>query len=265
MSIDSYSDPFTDFERRMRYEYHLARDCLLPQLSRWGIKFEGAKILDLGCGSGGFAVALAENSAVCLGIDLNVSHIQHACRLASERLINAEFVAADILKPNELDKILYGRSFHLIILSEFVEHLVSRENVCLLLNQAKKFLAPEGRLYVSFPPWFNPYGGHQAGWPIIRCIPWFHLIPNRLKCLVAPRQAVKYLEFFRELNHLTIGGFEAILEEARLKVTRRDLFHFRPEYYWRYGVPTIRATYFARIPIIREITTTGAFYLLRPR
>jgi 2-polyprenyl-3-methyl-5-hydroxy-6-metoxy-1,4-benzoquinol methylase len=262
MSVNNYSDPFTNYERRMRYEYDLALDCVLPHLSRWGIEFKGASILDLGCGSGGLAVALAEVGAECLGIDLNRVHIQHASRLASEHLVKAEFVAADVLKPNELDRILRGRSFQLVVLAEFVEHLVNLQNVTYVLSQVKEYLAPGGCVYVSFPPWFNPYGGHQAGWPTIRCVPWYHIIPNRLKRFLAPKQASKYLEFFQELNHLTINAFETILEDTHLKIVKRELFHFRPEYYWRYRVPTLRASFLAKVPIVRELTVTGAFYLL---
>jgi 2-polyprenyl-3-methyl-5-hydroxy-6-metoxy-1,4-benzoquinol methylase len=242
----------------------MAMDCILPKLSNWNVDVEGQRVLDLGCGAGGLTVALAENGAECLGVDLNRSHIEYASRLAAERLVKAEFVAGDVLNRNGLDRILRGRSFQLIILSEFVEHLINYQNVAFILGQLKNYLTVDGRIYVSFPPWFNPYGGHQAGWPIICCIPWYHLIPKWLKRFLAPQQASRYLEFTKELNHLTIKGFETIIDETRLKIIRRELFHFRPEYYWRYGVPTIRATYIAKIPVIREITTTGAFYLLTP-
>ncbi len=56
-------------ERRAQYEYRLALDCILPLMSQWGIDIKGMKVLDMGCGDGGLAVALADSGAHCLGID----------------------------------------------------------------------------------------------------------------------------------------------------------------------------------------------------
>jgi SAM-dependent methyltransferase len=263
LPIGDHENPFGSPDRFVRYEYRMAVDCILPKLSEWGVKIGKQKILDVGCGAGGLTLAMAENSADCVGIDLNPAHIAEAARLASERSVIAEFAAADILKVGELDRILSGRSFQLVILSEVLEHLLTRENVSSLLLQLKKYLASDGRLYVSFPPWFNPFGGHQAGWPRIHWIPWFHLLPVWLKRSLAPEQVDQYLTFFAELNRLTIASFERSARRAGLQIVNRDLFHLRPEYYWRYGVPPLRSPLIGRIPGVRELTTTGAFYLLK--
>jgi len=139
---------------------------------------------------------------------------------------------------------------------------MNQRNVASVLSRLRNHLAPRGCIYVSFPPWFNPFGGHQAGWPIIRYIPWFHLIPQSLMRIIAPEHTGAYLEFFQELNHLTISAFEKIIKETQMTIGRRELFHLRPEFYWRYGVPVVRSSLLGRIPIVREVTTTGAFYLL---
>jgi SAM-dependent methyltransferase len=161
-----------------------------------------------------------------------------------------------------LRSILDEQQFDLIILSEFVEHLVNDRNVAEVLGCLKNALTPDGRIYVSFPPWFNPFAGHQAGWPVIRFIPWFHIIPDTLKYAIAPRHTERYLQFARELNRLTISSFEQILSELTFTVIKKELFHLRPEFKLRYGVPIVRSSILGNIPIIGEITTTGAFYLL---
>src|ERR1044071_9542557 len=97
----NYNDPFGSPEKFIRYEYNLARDCILPILSDWGVDVKKSKILDLGCGAGGLILALAENVSECLGIDLNPSLIAEASRLAKERSLVAEFASADILNSIE--------------------------------------------------------------------------------------------------------------------------------------------------------------------
>jgi len=258
-----YHQPMGSPERRVQYEYRIALDCILPHLNQWGVKVDGMRVLDLGCGTGGLAVAFAEHRAICIGIDRDASFITQAFQMAEKHGVQAEFFVADVIKVKHLERLLTRRFFDLIILSEFVEHLVSLPNISPVLSWSREHLASAGYLFVSFPPWFNPYGGHQAGWPVIRCIPWFHLIPDRLKRIIAPKHAQQYLEFSQELNRLTIGSFEKIIRETQLTVVQRELFHLRPEFYWRYGVPTIRSSRFiTKIPFLREVTTTGAFYLL---
>src|SRR5688572_33270287 len=105
MRDHSYDDPFSSHENFTQYEYRVALDCILPHLLKWGIEIKGEKVLDLGCGAGGLTVALAEKGARCFGVDSNPSLIAQASRLASERLVRAEFVTADVLKVGELDSV----------------------------------------------------------------------------------------------------------------------------------------------------------------
>lgn len=246
------------------YEYRVALGCVLPTLREWGVEIKDRTVLDIGCGSGGLTIALAENSAACMGIDLNPVHVEAASRLARARALSIEFATVDVLLPQQLEKVLTGRVFQVVVLSEVLEHLLRKDNVGRLLNEMKRYLTGSGYVYVSFPPWFNPFGGHQAGWPRIRYCPWFHLYPAWLQRVIAPAQIEQYRGFEKELNHLTIACFERITREAGFKIVKKELFHLRPEYVFRYGVPAFRATVAGQIPGLREFATTGAYYLLSP-
>ncbi len=258
LTDDPYHDPMSSPERRAQYEYHLAADCILPLLKSWCIDVKGKRVLDLGCGSGGLTVALAESGADCLGIDHNAQLIAEAEKMAATRGATARFLVADVIQMDNFEE-----TFDLVILSEVVEHLVNWSNVEALLGWCREHLANNGKVYVSFPPWLNPFAGHQAGWPGVRYISWYHLLPDSLKRLLVPKHAQQYLAFFQELDRLTIRGFESIAARAGLAIRRRELYHLRPEYYWRYKVPALRSLpLLTRLPIIAEITTTGAFYVL---
>ena len=255
-------DFFSSSDRRAPYEYRVAADCIIPCLTRWGVKLQDMQVLDLGCGSGGVVVGLAESGARCLGLDRNDSHIRQARRMASDHGVDAKFGCIDALDFDQLRSKLDGKRFDLIVLSEFVEHLVNDRNVAEILGSLKRYLSPNGYVYVSFPPWFNPFAGHQAGWPVIRFIPWFHIMPDILKYVIVPTHTGRYLKFAQELNRLTISSFEQILSQIPFSIIKKELFHLRPEFKLRYRVPRVRSSILGQIPIIREITTTGAFYLL---
>lgn len=255
----AYHQPFAGpVEKRARYECHLARDCILPLLARWGIQLNGARVLDLGCGSGGLAVAIAESGAECWGVDLRPERIAYASQMAAEHGVAVHLLAADILELNS-----FSQPFDLVVLSEVVEHLGDPAHVGALLRWCRDHLSAEGRIYVSFPPWFGPFAGHQAGWPRIRYIPWYHLLPNVLQRLLAPERVVAYRRFAQELNHLAVGSFEKHLQEADLVIEKRELYLLRPEFRYRYGLPALRSSLLARIPVLREVGTMGAYYLLR--
>lgn len=134
-----------------------------------------------------------------------------------------------------------------------------------VLSWRRQHLTANGSVYISFPPWFSPFAGHQAGWPLIRYIPWYHLLPSGIKKLLAPRRADRYMQFAQELDHLTIRSLEQIIARLELTIQRRELFHLRPEYRWRYRVPVIKvSSLLARLPRLSEVTSSGAYYLLAP-
>ncbi len=57
MTDNPYRNPMGSPERRAQYEYHLAFDCILPLMIQWGIDIKGMRVLDMGCGDGGLALA----------------------------------------------------------------------------------------------------------------------------------------------------------------------------------------------------------------
>jgi SAM-dependent methyltransferase len=253
-----YHNPMSSAERRARYEYAIAKDCVLPMLENWGLDFYKRNVLDLGCGSGGLSLAMAQRGASCLGIDHNPHRISEARQYALDIGVDVRFSVGNILELEHLDEV-----FDLIVLSEVVEHLVTQANVGLVLKWCKKHLADNGNIYISFPPWFNPFGGHQSGWPTIRFIPWFHIFPDIVKKRIIPHHIDQYLNFTQELNKLTIGSFELLINQLDLSVFKRELYHIRPEYYFRYRISPIRALpLLTKNKIISEVTVTGIYYIL---
>lgn len=100
---------------------------------------EHRRVLDLGCGTGYGAAALAEVADSVLGVDFSADAIRHAREHYARA--NLTFEQADVIEPVD------GR-FDLITAFEVIEHL---ENWRGLLRSAREQLADGGLLIVSTP------------------------------------------------------------------------------------------------------------------
>jgi cyclopropane fatty-acyl-phospholipid synthase-like methyltransferase len=82
------------------HELPWTRDGLPPEIELWirrGWLPPGCSVLDLGCGSGAYAVELARRGCDVTGVDLSAVAIEKACRRAAELGVAASFVHADIV------------------------------------------------------------------------------------------------------------------------------------------------------------------------
>ena len=90
--------------------YAWAYDLLIPgpvadrvafiqaQLARRQV-LQSARVLDAGCGTGSYSIALAERGYTVTGLDSSADLIAEAKRKAEKRGVRIEFVLGDILKP----------------------------------------------------------------------------------------------------------------------------------------------------------------------
>ncbi len=217
------------------YQEVLAREHLLPFLKRHAVSLEGLDVLDIGCGDGGATRVLAETARSTLGTDI--------AEFAWQSRDGLQFEKADILDHGWVDAL--GRVFDLVVLRDVIEHI---ENKPLLMSRIAKLLKPGGHLFVTFPPYYSAFGGHQqvylTGSPL-RYVPWTHGHP-------------KLRDLWR--GRMTIGGFERLMRASGYDVLGRELYLLRPSFELRYGTPTIRM----RLPWlrgVREVMCTGAYYL----
>jgi SAM-dependent methyltransferase len=84
------------------------------------------------------------------------------------------FFAGDIHDIIDLDAI--RGQIDLIILKDTIEHIVDQARMMRALHS---YLRPGGAVFFGFPPWLNPFGGHQQladSW--LRYVPWFHVLPR---------------------------------------------------------------------------------------
>jgi predicted TPR repeat methyltransferase len=107
------------------------------------------KILDLGCGTGGHAIPLAERGYSLLGVDRSEKMLEKALKKATESAADVEFLRSDI-RDLSIDQQFDA------VLAMFAVMSYQTENDDLLsvFHTARRYLKPGG-LFI-FDSWFGP-------------------------------------------------------------------------------------------------------------
>ena len=114
----------------------------------------GARVLDAGCGSGQFAIALAERGMTVTGVDLSPAMIRRANAHAMERGVVIDWRTGDITQladPLAVYDAIFAR-----VLLQFVPDVVAA------LREFRRVLRPGGRLLASVPGALSPI--YRASW-----------------------------------------------------------------------------------------------------
>jgi SAM-dependent methyltransferase len=142
--------------RRSEYDYarfeYLRSAKIIAAIERGGLEIQG-RVLDNGCGPGGTALSLAEESGFVVGLDLDARFRGTAIRLAGEKgITNVAFVQADGSRLPFPDA-----SFDLVLSHSVIEHVVEAERY---LRECFRVLREGGGLYLSTQPYLSLTGCH---------------------------------------------------------------------------------------------------------
>ncbi|WP_322802306.1 class I SAM-dependent methyltransferase [Thermoflexus sp.] len=118
---------------------------VLEGLARHGCVLAGRRVLDLGCGIGGYTLALEEAGAHGVALDL---------------WIRPGFPAQSFfpIQGNALRLPFAEATFDGILCASLIEHV---KDPLALLREIRRVTRPGGWVYLSFPPFYSPLGGHQ--------------------------------------------------------------------------------------------------------
>ncbi|HMH15672.1 MAG TPA: methyltransferase domain-containing protein [Edaphobacter sp.] len=115
------------------------------QIPSWLKISEDSNILELGCGSGGYAIYIAERTGCRItGLDLNAQAIRNANRLARIRnmIPQVRFLRHDLTKKLPYDH----NTFDAIFANDVLCHVPNRP---ILLSEIFRILKPGGRILYS--------------------------------------------------------------------------------------------------------------------
>jgi len=243
-------------EKHFMEQKNHASAYLIPYLERRLPDFHRLRVLEIGCAEAGFLDALREHGIRAVGLELE----PHRIALAKAQNPDLEILAGDITDPGVVRRL--GRTFDLIVMRDVIEHVPDKAAA---FRNMRALLKPEGRLYITFPPRFSPYGGHhQNGKTLLKRIPYLHLLPRAVIRLLG-RMMGEHRHIIENAigNYrigLSIGRFEALCRLHGFGMEVRELFLFRPVYRTRMGLKPRRLP---DLPLIREFIVFGCECLLK--
>ena len=244
------------------YMYGLARDYMIPYLEAHGVAIKGAAVVEIGCAEGGNLCAMAEHGATELaGTDIAEERLEKADEIAKLLGLSITFSPHDII--GEPPPPAWERHFDVAFLRDVIEHL---DDATIALRNIRKILKPGGALYVTFPPYYSPFGGHQhllgntAG-----KFPFMHLLPGPVfRPLIKSgieRNRIE-VERLREIR-MTTGKFHRAARDAGFTMADEKLYFIRPVFKMKFGLPPISANIIKPLPGLRDILALEAGYILK--
>jgi SAM-dependent methyltransferase len=129
-----------DYQAFQRYQGRW----VVEELIHRGCALAGRRILDLGCGYGGYSLALREAGARVVALDLSLSSsLGEGIAEVRGDAIRLPFASA---------------TFDGVFCASLIEHVPDPWG---LLCEIRRVMREKGWIYLSFPPFYSPRGGHQ--------------------------------------------------------------------------------------------------------
>ncbi len=224
---------------------------------------ERTRVLEIGCGEGGNLKPFLDMGCQVTGIDLSESKIElaHSFLNQPDHQGRLRLIAEDIYRIQ--DPALH---VDLVIMRDVIEHIHDQVR---FMGFMKQFLVPGGMIFFAFPPWYNPFGGHQQVCQnrILSRLPYFHLLPSffygkLLKVFGENDATIRGLLEVKETG-ISIERFERILTKERYKIDKVQHYLINPNYEIKFKMkPRKQNRFIAAVPYVRDFLTTSSHYLV---
>lgn len=248
------------------------RKHVLPFLERHMTIGPETRVLEIGCGEGGNLVPFVERRCrEVVGMDLDRKKIENG-NIFHEKWLAEQ--ADKTLSPPRLEVCnVYDASpagwgtFDLIFMRDTLEHIHDQARFMAFVHS---FLKPTGKFFLGFPPWQNPFGGHQQMCKsrLLSKLPYFHLLPRPLyaglmRALGESPQTVDALLEIQE-TRITIEGFERIKRSTGYETLERRLYLINPNYEVKFGLKSrLAPVWLSGLPWLRNFFITTNYYIIQ--
>jgi SAM-dependent methyltransferase len=244
------------------YMYGLGNEVVVPYLKDSGFYCTGNSVAEIGSAEGGVLAAFVEAGAKdALGTDIVQERLDSGNLINEIAGIDIEFSNHNILGDSIPDE--WKEKYDLVILRDVIEHL---EDTDYSLGAIRRLIKPGGYLFVTFPPYYSPFGAHQHTlnnfWGKF---PFIHWLPDpifRQMIKSGRKHDIKEVESLMKIK-LSINKFLHAAENNNYSIAMKDFYILRPVYKMKFGLPTLKLPFFLNLPHINNLFTLEASYVLR--
>jgi ubiquinone/menaquinone biosynthesis C-methylase UbiE len=214
--------------------YQTLADDSVRQISEY-VALNGATILDVGGGPGYFADAFRAAGTVYLGVDPDVGELSARGE-----------PAAGMIRASGTELPIRTDSVDICYSSNVLEHVA---DPAAMLAEMVRVTKPGGTVFVSFTPWFSPWGGHETA-------PW-HFLGGRYarRRYVTKKGHEPKNKFGESLFALTVGKALRWARTSSQAILVRALPRYHP--WW--------AVWIVHVPVLRELASWNLVLVLRKR
>jgi len=246
-----------------RYQYELGRDIIVPYFQNNICEIKDKKIVEIGSAEGGVLHSFVRAGASYgLGTDIAENRLESGRKVSAATQLNVEFTSHNIITDEIPQK--WQNYFDIVILRDVIEHLPEPE---LAILKIRELLRDEGFLYVTFPPYRSPYGGHQhtlAG-NFLTKLPYIHLFPDFIfrKMISSGRQIDQEETLRLRKIRLSSKKFKECVYSAGYKIAKEAYFLLRPVFKKKFGLPTVKIGAIGKIPFLGDFLSLECMYVLK--
>jgi len=222
-------------------------------------------VLEIGCGEGGNIQPFMDLSCNITGIDISTSKIDSAVKFlrGHSNYHKIKLIARDIyLAENDLTE-----KFDIILMRDVIEHIHDQDR---FMAYVKRFMKPGTLFFLAFPPWYNPFGGHQqvAESRILSKLPYYHILPKSVYRFILKTggESKEKIEAFLEIKDtgISIERFEKISKKHKYQIIKKISYFINPNYQVKFGLkPRKQITLITGVPFVRNFLVTACYYLLK--
>lgn len=236
---------------------------VVPYINEIKPVMAGMQVLEIGCGEGGNLKPFLDLGCICTGVDFSTPKIEKGRAYYAEHQFaaNITLISEDIYKTND-----FHAKFDLIIVRDVIEHIHDQDK---FLGLMKSLMAPSGIAFFAFPPWQNPFGGHQQVCvnKLASAMPYYHLLPRPLyrAVLKALGESDAKIEGLLEIKEtgISLERFERLFHKNGYKALRHTWYLINPNYEIKFGLkPRVLPGFLGLIPGLRNFITTCGYYIL---
>ena len=222
--------------------------------------------MEIGCGEAGNLKPFLDLGCICTGVDFSIPKIEKGKEFfATHPLVkNLKLISEDIYETKE-----FHSQFDIIIVRDVIEHIHDQDRFLALLTD---LIAPDGVAFFAFPPWQNPFGGHQqiCESKVLSKLPYFHLLPKSiykaiLKVFGESNEKISGLLDIKETG-ISLERFERLVVKNGYIQMLKTLYFINPNYEVKFGLkPRKLTTVLGKIPHLRNYLATCGYYLIKQK